>query len=114
MKIILVSNDTFLCQELITETSNESYQLEVHENGLLGLETIIKVIPSLVIIDNDCDGINPLVLLKLISRDSRFESTKFYFITNKKIDNELNFKKSHNLSMIWNKPFLMIDLVKTI
>ena len=114
MKIYLISNDTFLCQEMIMNMSSNTHELEVHENALLALEDIRRDIPDMVIIDNDCDGVNPLVLQKIISRDSRFESTKFHFISKEKIENIKEFQRKNGISKLWFKPFNIIEFMKNI
>ena len=88
MNIFVISNDSFLAQEIITHFNSESHSIEIHENGLDVLNDIRDRIPDVVIIDNECDGINPLVLNKILCRDGRFDKTIFHFIAPKKIEDE--------------------------
>jgi len=114
MKIYLISNDTFLCQEMMMNTSSNTHDLEVHDNALLALEYIRQDIPDLVIIDNDCDGVNPLVLQKIICRDSRFENTKFHFVAKEKIEKIKEFQQKNGISKLWFKPFNITEFMKNI
>ena len=104
MNIFVISNDSFLAQEIITHFNPESHSIEIHENGLDVLSDIRDRIPDVIIIDNECDGINPLVLNKILCRDGRFDETVFHFIAAKKIEDEDNFNKANNITNLWIKP----------
>ena len=104
MNIFVISSDSFFTQEMITHLHSESRTIEIHENGLNVLSDIRERIPDVVIIDNDCDGINPLVLNKILCRDGRFDKTVFHFIIPKKIEDEDSFNKTNNITNLWIKP----------
>lgn len=114
MKIYLVSKDSFLAQEFLLALSSKSYDAEVHEDGLIALEDIRKNVPAFVFIDNDCEGLNPRILLKLISRDSRFENTKIFFVSKNEIENKSDFIKEHGVSKVLNKPLSNEELINLV
>ena len=104
MNIFVISSDSFFAQEVITHFNSESHSIEIHENGLDVLSDIRERIPDVIIIDNECDGINPLVLNKILCRDGRFDKTLFHFIAPRKIDDEDSFIKTNNITNLWIKP----------
>ena len=114
MKIYLISKDSFLAQEFLLAIASNSYNIEVHEDGLIALEDMRHSIPASIFVDNDCDGLNPLILLKLISRDSRFENSKIFFLSKDEIDNKPDFIKEYGIFKVLNKPISnekFLDLV---
>ena len=104
MKIYVISSDSFLAQEMITNFPSNDYSIEIHENGLEVLSDIRDDIPDAIVIDSDCDGINPLVLNKILSRDSRFEKTIFHYVIAKPIKNDDEFLKNNNIVNLLIKP----------
>mgnify|MGYP001316535199 FL=1 len=104
MKIYVISSDSFLAQEMITNFPSNDYSIEIHENGLEVLSDIRDDIPDAIVIDNDCDGINPLVLNKILNRDSRFEKTSFHYVISKPIKNDDEFLKNNNIVNLLIKP----------
>ncbi len=104
MNIFVISSDPFFTQEIITHFNSEIHSIEIHENGLDVLRDIRERIPDVIIIDNECDGINPLVLNKILCRDSRFDKTLFHFIASKKIEDEDYFNKANSITNLWTKP----------
>ena len=104
MNIFVISSDSFFTQEVITHFNSENHSIEIHENGLDVLSDIRERIPDVIIIDNECDGINPLVLNKILCRDGRFDKTLFHFIAPRKIEDEDSFIKTNNITNLWIKP----------
>ena len=68
MKVFCISNDSFMSQELIMGLAPNEHKVEVYTHSLNALKDIRDEKPDVVIIDNDCDGVNPLVLIKLIQK----------------------------------------------
>jgi len=114
MKIFLVSNDSFLAQEFMLAVSSKSYKVEIHEDGLIALEDMRQDIPQSILVDSDCGSINPHILLKLISRDSRFENSKIIYLSKNEIENESDFQKEYGIFKLLKRPVSNEQIVEAV
>ena len=111
MKIHCVTNDPFLSQELAMQLSPSEHTVELFSDGLAALENINNSLPDLVMIDTECDNINSIVLINLVSRDSKFNNTDIHYITTKSISDPEDFKKQNHVNRIWPKPVNKSEII---
>ena len=111
MNIYCVTNDPFLSQELATKLSPSVHRIELFSDGLGALENINDNLPDLVMIDTECDNINSIVLINLVSRDSKFNNTDIHYITTKSISDPEDFKKQNHVNRIWPKPVNISEII---
>jgi len=104
MKVFCISNDSFLSQELIMGLAPNTHSLNA-------LKDIRDEKPDVVIIDNDCDGVNPLVLIKLIKRDSNLEEIVVHLIEDRERESVNLFADGNGISKIWVKPVNYSELI---
>ncbi|MDP6532746.1 MAG: hypothetical protein QF430_01340 [Candidatus Marinimicrobia bacterium] len=79
MKIHIISNDDFFSQELMMSIGRD-VSIEISTNGLLALNEIKKEPTDVIVLDNESDGLNPLVLTKLVKRDRSLQNIKIFFV----------------------------------
>ena len=91
MNIYCVTSDPFLSQELAMQLSPSEHKIELFSNGLVALGNINENPPDLVMVDTECDAINSIVLINLISRDSKFNNTEIHHITSTSIGDPESF-----------------------
>ena len=111
MNIYCVTNDPFLSQELATQLSPSEHTIELFSDGLVALENINDNLPDLVMIDTECDNINSIVLINLVSRDSKFNNTEIHYITTKSVSDPEGFKKQNQVNRIWPKPANISEII---
>ena len=111
MKIYCVTNDPFLSQELAMQLSPSEHTIELFSDGLAALENINDNLPDLVMIDTECDNINSIVLINLVSRDSKFNNTEIHYITSKSVSDPEGFKKENQVNRIWPKPANISEII---
>jgi len=111
MKVFCISNDSFLSQELIMGLAPNEHKVEVYTHSLNALKDIRDEKPDVVIIDNDCDGVNPLVLIKLIKRDSNLEDIVVHLIEDRERESVNLFADGNGISKIWVKPVNYSELI---
>ena len=75
------------------------------------LENINDNLPDLVMIDTECDNINSIVLINLVSRDSKFNNTEIHYITSKSVSDPEGFKKENQVKRIWPKPANISEII---
>ncbi len=111
MNIYCVTSDPFLSQELAMQLSPSEHKIELFSNGLIALGNINENPPDLVMIDTECEAINSIVLINLISRDSKFNNTEIHHITSASIGDPESFKKQHQVNKIWSKPANISEII---
>ncbi len=111
MNIVCVTSDPFFSQELVMQLSPGEHKLDLFTNGLIALSSINETPPDMILIDNECESINSIILINLISRDSKFNRTDIHFLSNR-IDDPESFKKQHDVKKIWQKPTDVTNIIK--
>lgn len=111
MNIYCVTNDPFLSQELAMQLSPSDHKVELFSDGLAALENINDNLPDLVMIDSECDNINSIVLINLVSRNSKFNNTEIHFISSKSVSDPEHFKEQNQVNRIWPKPANISEII---
>ena len=93
------------------QLSPSEHTVELFSDGLAALENINNSLPDLVMIDTECDNINSIVLINLVSRDSKFNNTDIHYITTKSISDPEDFKKQNHVNRIWPKPVNISEII---
>lgn len=106
MTIHIISNDDFFSRELMMGLGSE-VNIEISTNSLMAINEIRKESPHVIILDNDSDGLNPLVFTKLVKRDRGLEKIRIFFVINDEnfVDDSQYqfdgvFAKNNNVSLL--------------
>jgi len=110
MNIVCVTSDPFFSQELVMQLSPSDHKLDLYTNGLTALSSVTESPPDIILIDNECESINSVILINLISRDSKFSRTEIHYLSNRISDPE-SFKKQHEVKKIWQKPLNATSII---
>ena len=93
------------------QLSPSEHKVELFSDGLAALENINDSLPDLVMIDTECDNINSIVLINLVSRDSKLNNTEIHYITSKSVRDPEDFKKQNHVNRIWPKPVNISEII---
>lgn len=112
-KVLIVDDDKDLCIYLQSVLSEIGVLVEILNDGLKLLEVLERFQPNLLLLDIHLPEYDGWTLLKILRRDSRFESLPTIIITN--AEEEKKSKKiTDSFEEVWVKPFNNKDVKQKI
>lgn len=81
-KILIVEDETSLSAILKDKFEIEKFNVLVAENGLIGLETALKELPDMILLDIAMPVMDGLEMLKKLREDERGKDLKVIILTN--------------------------------
>lgn len=81
-KILIVEDDNSIRNLYQTKLSNSGFEVEVAENGQLGLDKLKKFTPDIILLDVMMPIMDGFEMLKRLRKDKNFEETPVIILSN--------------------------------
>ena len=114
-KILIIEDDRFIAKMYQTKLSLEGYDVDVAENGALGIEKIKSFSPDLVLLDIIMPEVDGFGVLEAIREDDTIHSTQVIVMSNLAQEDHLKRAKALGAKdYIVKSQFTPMDVVKKI
>ena len=114
-KILIIEDDRFIAKMYQTKLSLEGYDVDVAENGQIGVEKIKSFQPDLVLLDIIMPEMDGFGVLEVIREDAAINSTPVIIMSNLAQEDHLKRAKALGAKdYIVKSQYTPLDVVKKI
>jgi len=113
-KILLIENETVLCENITSALQLNNYEVYSANNGKTGFEIAVKVLPDLILCDIMMPDHDGYWVLEQIRSNKNLSDTSFIFITAKVDRDDLRKGMELGADDYLTKPFKIVELINAI